>query len=162
MPAWRRAGLTGVRNAALRRAVTADLPAIAALQREAYAPLTARIGRKPMPVDADFSALLRTMEIWVLDGQHGLDAVLILDPSEDHLLIWSIAVAERRKGRGLGRDLLAFAEDRAARAGVGVVRLFTNERFTENLAWYARRGYAVDRVEELEGRRIVHLARRLL
>jgi ribosomal protein S18 acetylase RimI-like enzyme len=144
---------------ALRRATTADLPAIAALQREAYAVLTARIGRKPMPVDADFARLLETMEIWVSDGERGLDAVLILDPKEDHLLIWSIAVAERRKGQGLGRDLIAFAERRAAGAGAGIVRLFTNERFTENLSWYARQGYGVERVEDFEGRRIVHLAK---
>jgi ribosomal protein S18 acetylase RimI-like enzyme len=143
----------------MRRAVAADLPAIAALQREAYAALTARIGRRPMPVDADFGGLLETMEIWIVDGERGLDAVLILDPKEDHLLIWSIAVAERRKGQGLGRDLLAFAERRAAGAGAGIVRLFTNERFTENLAWYARQGYAVERVENFEGRRIVHLSK---
>ncbi len=149
------------RRGALRRAMTADLPAIAALQREAYAALTARIGRKPMPVDADFASLLETMEIWVADGERGLDAVLVLDPKEDHLLVWSIAVAERRKGQGLGSALLAFAECRAAGAGRELVRLFTNERFTENLAWYARQGYAVERVEEFEGRRIVHLAKRV-
>ncbi len=145
----------------LRRALHDDIPALAALQQAAYAPLKARIGTSLPPADADFDAVFETMEIWV-EGEAGrLDAALILDPKPDHMLIWSIAVAPERKGARLGTVLLDFAEKRAVEAGLSEIRLYTNERFTENVAWYQRRGYAIDRIEQMPDRRRVHFRKRL-
>jgi ribosomal protein S18 acetylase RimI-like enzyme len=143
----------------LRRAEAGDVPALAALQRAAYADLRARIGMSLQPYDADFAAVFATTEIWLAGPSEKLDAALILDAKPDHLLIWSIAVAPERKGAGLGSALLDFAEARAAEAGLPEVRLYTNERFTENVAWYRRRGYAVERIEERPDRRVVHFRR---
>ncbi|CAM5777120.1 acetyltransferase [Labrys miyagiensis] len=145
----------------LRRALREDVPAISTLQIAAYAPLKARIGVSLPPYDADFHALFETMEIWIGGDAEALDAALILDPRPDHLLIWSIAVAPERKGARLGTALLDFAEQRASEAGIGEVRLYTNERFTENVAWYQRRRYSIERIEERPDRRIVHFRKRL-
>jgi ribosomal protein S18 acetylase RimI-like enzyme len=145
----------------LRRALRGDIPALAALQQAAYAPLKARIGTFLPPADADFSEIFETMEIWLEGRAEGLNAALILDPRTDHLLVWSIAVAPARKGAGLGSALLDFAESRALQAGLAEVRLYTNERFTENVAWYQRRGYAIERIEEMPDRRRVHFSKRL-
>jgi ribosomal protein S18 acetylase RimI-like enzyme len=145
----------------MRRALRSDIPAIAALQRAAFAPLKARIGLSLEPHDADFTAVFDTTEIWVLDGAAKLDAVLILAHRPDHLLIWSIAVSPSRKGTRLGTNMLDFAEKRAAEAGYGSVRLYTNQRFTENIAWYQRKGYGIDRVEERPDRVVVHFVKPL-
>jgi GNAT superfamily N-acetyltransferase len=45
-------------------------------------------------------------------------------------------------GRGLGRALLAFAEDEARRRGLPEIRLHTNAAMADNLAMYPRLGYA--------------------
>ena len=145
----------------LRRALRIDIPALAALQQAAYAPLKARIGMSLPPADADFTAIFETMEIWVEGSAEALDAALILDVKPDHLLIWSIAVAPERKGARLGSALLDFAEHRALEAGLGEIRLYTNERFTENVAWYLRRGFAIERIEQRPDRRIVHFRKKL-
>ncbi|MDQ0471111.1 GNAT family N-acetyltransferase [Labrys wisconsinensis] len=145
----------------LRPATKADLPALALLQEAAYAPMTARLGRRPMPVGADFAALLDAMDIRVAGEGEALDAALILDWKADHLVIWSIAVSPVLKGRRIGSALLDAAEAAAAGRGLALVRLWTNALFTENLAWYQRRGYGIDRVEELPDRRVVHLSRQL-
>ncbi|WP_413989485.1 GNAT family N-acetyltransferase [Labrys okinawensis] len=145
----------------LRRALRTDVPSLAALQQAAYAMLKARIGMSLQPADADFTAIFETMEIWVEGSAGALDAALILDVKPDHLLIWSIAVAPGRKGGRIGSALLDFAENRAQESGLGEVRLYTNERFTENVAWYQRRGYAIERIEERPDRRVVHFRKRL-
>jgi ribosomal protein S18 acetylase RimI-like enzyme len=145
----------------LRRAERSDVAALTALQRASYEPLKQRIGISPLPYAADYEALFDTLEIWIGGPADQLDAALLLDPKPDHMLIWSIAVAPERKGERLGSFLLDFAEARAAETGVGEVRLYTNERFTENIAWYQRRGYAIERVEEWPDRRVVHFRRML-
>jgi ribosomal protein S18 acetylase RimI-like enzyme len=145
----------------LRRATAADLVALTTLQQAAYAPLKARIGLSLQPADADFALILADMAVWVAGEGGDLDAALILDPKPDHLLVWSIAVAPRLKGQGLGSALLDFAEAEAQRLGLGTMRLYTNARFVENIAWYERRGYAVERIEDRADRRVVHFVRPL-
>lgn len=143
----------------LRRAVRTDIPAITALQQAAYAALKQRIGLSLPPHDADFVALFEGMEIWVSGPPEALEAALIIERKPDHLLIWSLAVAPALKGQRLGSALLDFAEDLARRDGHGLVRLYTNERFSENVGWYQRRGYLIERIEERPDRRIVHFCR---
>lgn len=61
-----------------------------------------------------------------------------------HALIWDIAVAEGARGQGLGRALLAAAEEAARAAGVFEVRLYVleaNERARRIYAEAGFRGY---------------------
>jgi GNAT superfamily N-acetyltransferase len=59
----------------------------------------------------------------------------------DHLLLDNVAVAPDAQGMGIGAQLLRLADETAARSGLGEIRLFTNEAMTENLGYYARKGY---------------------
>ena len=61
----------------------------------------------------------------------------------------------------LGTALLDFAEEEARKQHFDTVRLFTNARFVENIAWYQRRGYAIERLEERPDRQVVHFVRKL-
>ena len=65
------------------------------------------------------------------------------------------------QGEGIGRDLLAFAEDEARRRGCAELRLLTNERMARNIALYARLGYVETDRREDEGFRRVFMAKRL-
>jgi ribosomal protein S18 acetylase RimI-like enzyme len=145
----------------LRRAQAEDVEAFAQLQRAAYAELRERVGTTVLPYDADFAAVIATMEVWLGGPAEALETALVLRREPDHLLVWSIAVAPALKGRRLGSALLDFAEERARQAGLDTVRLFTNERFVENVAWYQRRGYGVERIEQRPDRRVVHFVRTL-
>ena len=70
-----------------------------------------------------------------------LAGVLVLMHEPDALLIYSVAIAPGQQRRGLGRQLLAFAEDEARAAGYTLIRLYTNALMTENVAMYGRMGY---------------------
>ena len=99
----------------LRRATAADADKLTALARSAYARHVPVIGREPLPMTADWAKLLCEQEIWILEGPAGeAVASLALDVQADHVLVWSVAVAPAHQQRGLGRRLMAFAEERAS------------------------------------------------
>jgi GNAT superfamily N-acetyltransferase len=145
----------------LRRAISEDLGAIVALQQAAYAWNRERLGVEPQPLQADYVDILATMEVWLAESEHGLDGVLILEPRRDDLLIWSVATEPRRQGNGVGRDLIQFAEHRARGHGLATMRLYTGTKLTERVEWYARHGYAVERIEEQPDRSVTHMVKPL-
>lgn len=146
--------------AAPRRAAPADVPAITALVRAAYAHYVPRIGVEPFPMVDDYEQRVERDEAWVIDDG-GIVGVLVLVPAADHLLIDNVAVHPDRQGHGLGRVLLSFAEEQARAAGVGELRLYTNVKMTENRALYARIGYVELEQETVQGRHRVWLRKRL-
>ena len=87
-------------------------------------------------------------------------AVLVL-VDEDGMLIDNIAVAEVARGRGLGRALMAFAEDEAHRREHARLWLYTNEKMVENIVLYARLGFVETHREEQAGFRRVFMEKRL-
>lgn len=145
----------------LRRASVRDAPGVAALVAEAYRHYVERIGREPMPMRMDQAAAIRDDEVWVLDDEARIAGVLHLVAEADHLLIVNVAVSPDRQGQGLGRRLLDHAEERASQLGLPEVRLYTNERFVENLSIYRRRGYAETHRTPVHGTDLVHMRKPL-
>jgi ribosomal protein S18 acetylase RimI-like enzyme len=131
----------------LRRAEPADAPAIAALTREAYAKWVPVIGREPLPMRADYEAAVASHRFDLLYVGEILAALIETTPRDDSLLIVNVAVDPAFQGQGHGRRLLALAEDLAASAGLSAMRLYTNQRFEENLRLYGTLGYRVEREE---------------
>jgi RimJ/RimL family protein N-acetyltransferase/GNAT superfamily N-acetyltransferase len=145
----------------LRLATADDLPALGDLQRAAYARNREILGVEPLPLQFDYATLLGHYEAWVAEAQGALAGVLILDPQPDHVLIWSIATAPTAQKHGLGRRLLLAAEARARALGLDMMRLYTGEKLTENVRWYHRHGYVIERVEEWDDRRVVFMDKRI-
>ncbi|HTZ92703.1 MAG TPA: GNAT family N-acetyltransferase [Streptosporangiaceae bacterium] len=125
---------------ALRRATAADLPAINSLIDAAYAKYLTRMDKAPAPMLRDYGPAVEAGTTWVTGTP--IAAVITLYPRDDHLLVENIAVDPRAQGRGLGRALMSFAEQEAARCGLTKMALVTHEAMTENQAIYTRLGYA--------------------
>jgi ribosomal protein S18 acetylase RimI-like enzyme len=145
----------------LRRAGPADAEAIAALTREAYAKWIPVIGRAPKPMTADYDVAVREHLIDLLFAQGVLVALVECIRHPDHLLIENLAVSPSQQGRGYGRTLLAHAEDLARAFDIAEVRLYTNKRFAENVAFYAKQGYRLDGETPFKDGFVVHMSRRL-
>jgi len=146
---------------ALRRATRDDLPAVTALQRAAYAKNRAILGVEPLPLLADYAKVFSNYEVYLAERDGALAGVLILEPRADDLLIWSVATAPEAQGRGVGNQMLAFAESRARALGLTCVRLYTGQLLTGNIAWYTRHGYAHESTEDLGDRVRVNLIKQL-
>jgi ribosomal protein S18 acetylase RimI-like enzyme len=125
----------------IRPATAADEAAVRACVDAAYAKYVARIGKKPGPMLDDFAALIARGVVFCGEAAGGLVGVLVLETKEDHLLLDNVALLPQAQGKGFGRQLLAFAERYAKEAGFGEIRLYTNEKMTENIALYPRLGY---------------------
>jgi len=145
----------------LRRAAAADAAAVQALTRQAYAKWVPLIGREPKPMQADYDRAVREhrIDLALLGG--ALAGLIETIDRPDHLLIENVAVAPAFQGRGVGRRLMAHAEQLAAEQGHAELRLYTNARFEENVALYRRLGYRVDRDDEGPLGVAVHMSKRI-
>ena len=125
---------------AIRLAGLDDVTAIDELVQGAYAGYIESIGRRPVPMDADYLQTVRRGEAYVAGGDRVV-GLIVLVREPDHLLIENVAVDPRRQGQGVGRALLAYAEQHARECGLWELRLYTHRTMTRNLRLYGRLGY---------------------
>ena len=145
----------------IRQATVADVAAITALTRLAYAKWVPLVGREPLPMQADYSVAIARHRFDLMFVDSDLVGLIETLLRADDLLIENVAVAPDFQKRGFGRTLIAHAEEIAAQAGRVRVRLYTNARFEENLRLYASLGYAVERKELLNGGVAVHMVKQI-
>ena len=128
-------------EARIRAATGADIFAITDIVDQAYRHYIARIGRPPGPMLDDYAARVSEGAVWVLEEGAVIAAIIVLRPAPNYLLLDNIAVSPTRQGLGLGRRLLAFADDEALRRGYREIRLYTHQTMVENQRLYASIGY---------------------
>lgn len=128
----------------LRTAVPDDATAIRDLTRAAYAKWVPLIGREPKPMLADYEAAVRAHRFDLLYVAGELAALIETIDEGDRLLVENVAVSPAHQGQGLGTRLMAQAELVAHGLGYSRIRLYTNQRFEENITLYRRLGYGVD------------------
>ncbi|WP_188037501.1 GNAT family N-acetyltransferase [Actinotalea sp. JY-7885] len=136
-----------------RAARLADAEAVVALVHSAYRSDESRLGWTTeshlvggQRVDAEMVRRLVADDdgaVLVLEDEDGLLACCHVErrPGTAHLGMF--AVRPMRQGRGVGRRLLAAAEDQARAWGREVLELTVLEHRPELLAWYERRGFVL-------------------
>jgi ribosomal protein S18 acetylase RimI-like enzyme len=131
----------------IRLATREDMAQIARLVNTAYAKYLDRMEKVPAPMLADYAALIASDGVYVLVSGAEVTGLLVLKAQDLALFIEDVAVDPAVQGRGLGRRLMAFAEQYAREHGLRELRLYTNEVMVENLGFYQRLGF-----EEVERR----------
>ncbi|GAA3235411.1 GNAT family N-acetyltransferase [Actinocorallia longicatena] len=142
-----------------RAATGADEPRVREIVRAAYEPWIPVVGMRPVPMGADYTALIADGRVSVLGDP--VSALIVLVPEPGVLLVENVAVDPAAQGRGLGRALLAFAEDEARRLGLPAVRLYTHRLMASNIALYERLGYVRSQETAPGLGHAVHLAKDL-
>ncbi len=145
----------------IRKASLDDAEAISALTDAAYSKYIPLIGRKPQPMLADYSRMAVENSIWLLLVEDQLVGVLVLVHEPENLLIYSVAINPEYQKQGLGRRLLAWAEQQAVQDGYSSIRLYTNERFVDNILLYKHLGYHETSREPYLNSILVHMAKQL-
>src|ERR1700682_4573011 len=108
---------------------------------------------------ADYVEAVRNHRIDLLYLEGKLAALIETIAEADHLLIENVAVSPAFQGRGLGRKLMAHAEQLAASSGYGEVRLYTNKLFAANVDLYRKLGYRIAGEEDLKYGVAVHMSK---
>jgi GNAT superfamily N-acetyltransferase len=143
----------------IRAARPDETDAVSALVQRAYAPWVAQVGKRPAPMDDDYAHHIAAGEVFVLDQGGTIAALAVLIEAPDHLLLDNVAVDPARHGSGLGRRMIAFAEQEAVRRGHRELRLFTNEKMQRNIALYVRLGFVETHRDTVAGHRRVFMTK---
>ena len=125
----------------IRPGEEADVATVAEIVERAYEGYVEEVGGRPAPMDADYSEAVRARTLFVAEDGSGIAGLIVLALDGDHLEVENVAVDPRRQGEGIGRALLAFAEEEARFRGVGELRLFTHVVMLRNQRIYTRLGY---------------------
>ncbi|MEV5963278.1 GNAT family N-acetyltransferase [Kribbella sp. NPDC051952] len=136
----------------IRPATEDDAAAVTAIARAAFEHYIPRIGVPPIPMLLDYPAAIRSGVVWVAIDDQTVAGFVLLEDEPDALLLDVIAVSPTNQGRGVGAQLLAFAETEARARGFDRITLYTNAAMTENLAYYPRHGYVEVRRETVHDR----------
>ena len=136
----------------IRPATAADLPAVVSLVHAAYQHYIPILGgRRPRPMDDDYTARLNSGQLFVLEETGKTEGVIVMEPRPDAVHIFNLAVHPNAQGRGLLRQLIGFAETAARERNLPKLTLFTNVAMTRNRAIYAHLGFVETREETSPG-----------
>lgn len=126
----------------IREAQTTDESAVRTCAEDAYEQYVVAIGKKPAPMVADFASLIASGSVHVaVEGEADVLGFIVFFHEGDTVFLENVAVKSDAVGRGVGKRLIAFCEAEAKRSGAKSVRLYTNEKMTENLSIYPHLGY---------------------
>ncbi len=128
---------------------------------EAYEKYIPLIGRKPQPMTADHAKMVVENSIWLLFVDDQIVGVLVLIYEPENVLIFSVAIKPEYQHQGLGRRILAWAEEQAIHDGYKSIRLYTNEHFVDNIRLYKSLGYLETSREPLLNSIVVNMAKEL-
>ncbi|HLC06206.1 MAG TPA: GNAT family N-acetyltransferase [Anaerolineales bacterium] len=143
----------------IRRARQADAEDVAALTDSAYQKYVPLLGRKPQPMTADYRRMIKENGVWLLSSEDHPAGVLVLITEPECLLIYSVAIRPELQKQGMGRYLLAWAEEEARRVGCQRIRLYTNSLMEANIALYTQLGYLETHREPYAGSTLVHMSK---
>jgi ribosomal protein S18 acetylase RimI-like enzyme len=145
----------------IRLARAADVATVAAIVKDAYSMYLARNGKIPGPMRDDYAALVDAKRVHVLEDAGEIVGLVVLIPEQRAMLLDNVAVSPRAQGRGFGVRLIAFAEESARAAGFPVIRLYTQDIMTENLALYSQLGFVETHRGEEMGLQRVYMSKTL-
>lgn len=136
---------------AIRAADETDVAAAHDIVQAAYRFYIARMGKPPGPMLDDYARRQRDAQLYLASLGAEPVGVAVLVRADDHVELNNIAVHPRWQGRGIGRALIAFAEETAREQGVSELRLYTHVTMTENIARYGRIGFIETHRETQDG-----------
>ncbi len=124
----------------IRLANPSDAGGLAACIDAAYARYGEHIADLPA-VSAGIGEDIADNQVWVMQEAGSVVAGLVLVAQPDHLKLANLAVHPAHGGKGIGRQLIALAEQEAVRQGYREMRLVTHVSMPENVALYSHLGW---------------------
>ncbi|MGX5666660.1 GNAT family N-acetyltransferase [Rhizobium daejeonense] len=125
----------------IRQANLEDLPVVHSITQKAYAVWLPVLGYPPQPMTDDHAPRIERGDVLLACDGRAVLGLIAVERSDDHHLIFSVAVHPDNAGTGIGPGLIAEAEHRARLAGKARMTLYTNALMIRNIALYRKLGY---------------------
>lgn len=133
----------------IRQAMPDDEGKVVQCIQASFEKYIVRIGKKPGPMLHDYFFLIAGGRVFCAEYGGEIIGVLVLEDADGYLLLDTVAILPEFQGKGLGKQLIGFAEQYALDNNYPEIRLYTNEKMTENIPVYRKLGYIeYDRHEE--------------
>ena len=136
----------------IRRARVQDADALARIASDAYARYVSVIGRRPAPMDADYTRHCREDTVFVLENAQTSEVAgfAVVKSDADGFCLDTIAIAGAHRGNGYGTALLDAVEAHVSRH-TDRYSLYTHVAMTRNINWYLRLGFVETHRETVDG-----------
>jgi ribosomal protein S18 acetylase RimI-like enzyme len=132
----------------IRRAVLSDLADVVACEDLAFPRHDLNLRVRGLKPNSNLEPKIREGSVHVIGPPGRILGYISFSANPDHLFVDAIGVLPEVQGRGLGSQLLAFAETMSLDLRLPSLRLFTDGN-TANHRFYRRRGYReTDRCED--------------
>ncbi len=131
----------GAHTTSVCRATDADVTAIQRCVNAAYHPYIERLGKPPGPMLDDYERVVKQHHAYVAESEGEIAGLVVLIEQVSGILLDNVAVDPAHQGKGIGRQLVEFAETKARELGYLYLDLYTHELMAENIAMYKRMGY---------------------
>lgn len=132
----------------IRSAVLSDLADVVACEDLAFPRRDPNLRVRGHALNSNLEPKIRAGSVHVIGPPGRILGYISFSANPDHLFVEAIGVLPEVQGRGLGSQLLAFAETATVRLRLPSLRLFTDGSIA-NHRFYRRRGYReTDRVED--------------
>ncbi|KAI9787514.1 MAG: hypothetical protein M1839_000044 [Geoglossum umbratile] len=118
-----------------------DVPAIKRITDAAYSKYIEVLGTLPAAMKVQYDKIVEKQQVYVLRVGGEVVGSVILATADDSVTVNNLVVASSAQGRGFGRLLMKYAEDKARGLGLVAVTLFANEKMLDNIGWYTRIGF---------------------
>jgi len=134
----------------IRKAVFEDSPTLFQCVMEAFKDYILLIGRTPGPMLEDYSEAIKRHQIFVAETEEGIVGfTLIKDGEGDFMWLDVLAVYPDKGNHGVGKKLIAMAEEFIRNCGKAECRLYTHVKYQKPIAIYQSLGYQIyNRVQE--------------
>ena len=126
----------------IRKAQHADAAAVRHVIRAAYAPWVGQLPDLP-DVSAGVFDDIAAGHVHLAEQDQTVIGCLIGRATDANFHLANIAVAPDHGGKGVGRDLMRFAETLARALGCREMHLATHRKMSANVAFYQRLGWTV-------------------
>lgn len=127
-------------NSRILKALLADAETVATCIDAAYAGYSNRITDLPSVSDGCADEIKQD-RVWLAIQDNEIAGALFLVPQDGFMKLANLAVHPKYGGKGLGTELIAFAELEAVRQGYTEMRLNTHTLRPENVALYKKLGW---------------------
>jgi N-acetylglutamate synthase-like GNAT family acetyltransferase len=139
-----------------------DVPSIKLITDADYSKYIEVLGMLPAAMKGQYDKIIEMQKVHVLRADGDVVGSIILSTAGDSVTVDNLVVAPSAQGRGFGRGLMKYAEDKARGQGLAAVTLFANEKIDDNIDWYTRIGFIETERKTVDGFNRVHFRKNLI
>ena len=139
----------------IRRATIQDAPEIFTCCVNAFKQYILEMDKAPAPMLTDYSVEIKQHDLFVAHEDDAVTGFVLILPDEkidaDYMWLDVLAVDPAHQGKGIGRQLIDYAEYFMREQGKRECRLYTNVKFTNTKEIYLHCGYEIYERAQVKG-----------